>query len=173
MPYFYPFERRSPFKAPIIRILIITFFLVFASRSFGQMSSYTRSYIDNVVEIGLSDFGLVTAQDSANIYFIAVRRSQFDKNSMPEKIANTIKTVKFYGGSFQAKATKVTTAQFGGFTLVLYKAPKPAEDKWARNYYFSITHKKGKLSTFRDKWLSDKVWATMDAKMKILKQPKA
>ena len=173
MPYFYPFERTSAFKSPAIRILIIASLLLFASRSFGQMSSYTRSYIDNVVEIGLSDFGLVTAEDSANIYFIAVRRSQVEKNSMPEKIANTIKTAKFYGGSYQAKATKVTTTQFGGFTLVLYKAPKPAEDKWARNYFFSITYKKGNLSTFRDKWLSDKIWSTMDAKMKIIKQPKA
>lgn len=173
MPYFYPFERLSPFKASIIRILVIASFLVFSSRSLGQMSSYTRSYIDNVVEIGLSDFGLVTAQDSANIYFIAVRRSLFEKNSMPEKIANSIKTVKFYGGAYQAKATKVTTTQFGGYTVVLYKAPKPAEDKWARNYYLSITYKKGKLTTFRDKWLSDKIWATMDAKMKIIKQPKA
>jgi hypothetical protein len=137
------------------------------------MSSYTRSYLDNVVEIGLSDFGLITAQDSASIYFIVVRRSQVEKNSMPEKITNTIKTVKFYGGSFQAKATKVTTTQFGGFTVVLYKSPKPADDKWARNYYFSITHKKGKYSTFRDKWLSDKIWSTMDAKMKMIKQPKA
>ena len=173
MPYFYPVERLSPFKAPIIRILVIASFLFFSSRSFGQLSSYTRSYIDNVVEIGLSDFGLITAQDSANIYFIAVRKSQFEKNSMPEKISNTIKTAKFYGGAYQAKATKVTTAQFGGFTVVLYKAPKPADDKWTRNYYFSITYKKGKLTTFRDKWLSDKIWATMDSKLKIIKQPKA
>src|SRR5688572_20036864 len=173
MLYFYPFERLSAFKASVFRIVIVAFLLVFSSASFAQMSSYTRSYIDNVVELGLSDFGLITAQDSANIYFIAIRRSKVEKNAMPEKIANTIKVVKFYGGSFQAKATKVTTTQFGGFTVVLYKSPKPTEDQWTRNYYFSITHKQGKLSTFRDKWLSDKIWATMDAKMKIIKQPKA
>ena len=173
MQHFYLSARLLAFKSSIFRIIVVASFLFFSSGSFAQMSSYTRSYLDNVVEIGLSDFGLVTAQDSASIYFIVVRRSQFDKNSMPEKITNTIKSVKFYGGSFQAKATKVTTTQFGGFTVVLYKSPIPPEDKWARNYYFSITHKKGNYSTFRDKWLSDKIWATMDAKMKMIKQPKA
>ena len=173
MPYFYPFERLSAFKTSVSRIIIVVSFLFFSSGSFAQLSSYTRSYIDNVVEIGLSDFGLITAQDSANIYFIVVRRSLNEKNAFAEKITNTLKVVKFYGGSYRAKATKVTTSVFGAFTAVLYKSPKPADDKWTRNYFFSITYKKGKYSTFRDKWLSDKIWATMDAKMTMIKQPKA
>ena len=173
MQHFYLFERLLAFKSSLFRTIIVASFLVVSSGSFAQMPAYTRSYLDNVVEIGLSDFGLITAQDSSNIFFIVVRRSQFEKNAMPDKITNTIKAVRFYGGSFQAKATKVTTTQFGGFSVVLYKAAKPAEDKWARSYFFSITHKKGRFSTFRDKWLSDEIWATMDAKMKMIKQPKA
>lgn len=173
MPQIYTYERATAFKRSVFRIIIIVSFLFFSSGLFAQLSSYTRSYIDNVVEIGLSDFGLITAQDSANIYFIAVRRSQNDKSGFAEKITNTLKTVKFYGGAYRTKATKVTTAVFGAFTAVLYKSPKPADDKWTRNYYFSITYKKGKYTTFRDKWLSDKIWATMDAKMTMIKQPKA
>jgi len=172
MPKFYPLEGCTTFKTAASRVVIVAFLFLFSTGAFAQ-PSYTRSYLDNVVEIGLSDFGIITAQDSSNIYFITVRRSLAEKNSFPEKISNSLKTVKFYGGAYRTKATKVTTAVFGAFTVVLYKSPKPAEDKWARNYFFSITYKKGKLSTFRDKWLSDKIWATMDAKMTMIKQPKA
>src|SRR4030095_7367203 len=105
MQHFYLTSRLLAFKSPVFRIIIVALFLIVSSGSFAQMSSYTRSYLDNVVEIGLSDFGLITAQDSTSIYFIVVRRSQFEKDAMPEKITNTIKSVKFYGGSFQAKAT--------------------------------------------------------------------
>lgn len=172
MPKFYPSGDCSIFKTAVARIVIGCAIFLYSTGAFAQ-PSYTRSYLDNVVEIGLSDFGVITAQDSGNIYFIAVRRSLNEKNAFAEKITNTIKTVKFYGGSYRAKATKVTTAVFGAFTVVLYKSPRPADDKWTRHYFFSITHKKGKLSTFRDKWLSDKIWATMDAKMTMIKQPKA
>jgi hypothetical protein len=130
--------------------------------------TYTRSYLNNVVDIGLSDYGIITAEDTANLYFIAVRRSKFEKDAYPEKIANTIKQVKFFGGAYKPKATKVTEFPFGAFTVVLYKSPlPPTATNWQRNYYFSLAHKKGKFSTFRDKWLSDKIWSVQEGKITV------
>jgi hypothetical protein len=148
-------------------VLMISLF--FSKNSIGQTNPmYTRSYLNNVVDIGLSDFGLITAEDTANLYFIAVRRSQFAKDAMPEKIANTIKEVKFFGTTYKAKATKVKTLPFGAFTIVLYKSPLPkTQVTWQRNYYFSLAHKKGKFSTFRDKWLSDKIWSVQEGKISV------
>lgn len=150
-------------------IVAFMIFLFFSKNSWGQTDpKYTRSYLNNVVDIGLSDFGLITAEDTANLYFIAVRRSQFAKDAMPEKIANTIKQVKFFGATYKAKATKVKQLPFGAFTIVLYKSPLPKEPvAWQRNYYFSLTHKKGKFSTFRDKWLSDKIWSVQEGKISV------
>lgn len=135
---------------------------------FRTNPTYTRSYLNNVVDIGLSDFGLITAEDTANIYFIAVRRSQFAKDAYPEKIASTIKQVKFFGSTYKAKATKVKVLPFGAFTVVLYKSPLPkTPTTWQRNYFFSLAHKKGKFSTFRDKWLSDKIWSVQEGKITV------
>jgi hypothetical protein len=135
---------------------------------FRNNPSYTRTYLNNLVDIGLSDFGMITAEDTANIYFIAVRRSQFAKDAYPEKIAPTIKAVKFFGGKYLAKATKVKVLPFGAFTVVLYKSPLPkTPTTWQRNYYFSMTYKKGKFSTFRDKWLSDNIWSVQEGKITV------
>ena len=155
------------------RISLILPCLFFSSVSFAQNNpEYTRSYLNNVVEIGLSDFGLITGEDSTHIYFVAVRRSLIEKDAFPEKIANTIKQVKFYGNSYKAKATKVIDTRVGAFTVVLYKSPKPPSSLWQRNFYNSMAYKKGKLSTFRDKWLSDKIWAVQEAKISVIKQSK-
>lgn len=175
------FREKSP--NPIVNFLTYNFlkdrislllpFLFFSSVSFAQSNpEYTRSYLNNVVEIGLSDFGLVTGEDSTHIYFVAVRRSLIEKDAFPEKIANTIKQVKFYGNSYKAKATKVIDTRVGAFTVVLYKSPKPPSSLWQRNFYNSMAYKKGKLSTFRDKWLSDKIWAVQEAKISVIKQSK-
>ncbi len=149
-------------------LLASTFFSKNSSGQTDANPTYTRSYLNNVVDIGLSDYGLITAEDTANLYFIAVRRSQFAKDAYPEKIANTIKQVKFFGSTYKAKATKVKELPFGAFTIVLYKSPmpKPAVN-WQRNYYFSLSHKKGKYSTFRDKWLSDKIWSVQEGKISV------
>ncbi|MGZ8558890.1 MAG: hypothetical protein ACXWWC_11170, partial [Chitinophagaceae bacterium] len=155
------------------RISLLFCFLFFSTVTLAQTNpEYTRSYLNNVVEIGLSDFGLITGEDSTNIYFIAVRRSVMEKDDYPEKIANTIKQVKFYGNSYKAKATKVIDTRVGAFSVVLYKSAKPASSLWQRNYYNTMAYKKGKLSTFRDKWLSDRIWAVQEAKISIIKQLK-
>ncbi len=168
-----PFKR-SAHQNSISRIIVIIIFLFFSKETIAQSNpEYTRSYLDNVVEIGLSDYGLITAEDSTQLYFIAVRRSLIEKGAFPEKIANTIKQVKFYGGSYKAKATKIKEARFGAFTVVLYKSLKPSVSLWQRNYYHSLTYKKGKFSTFRDKWLSDKIWAVQEGKISVVKPPKA
>lgn len=83
------------------------------------------------MEIGLSYYGLITAEDSTQLYFIAVRRSHTENDASPEKIANSIKQVKFYGYSYKTKAIKVKEARFGAFTVVLYNRQNhlPVYDK--------------------------------------------
>ena len=156
------------FGRSISRIIIITACLFFSRLSIAQPpnSNYTRSYLNNIVEIGLSDFGLIIAEDSTHIFFIAVRQTA------NEKIANTIKTVKFYSSAYRAKAIKVKETHFGAFTVVLYQSAKPQVNDWQRYYFYSLSHKKGKLSTFRDKWLSDKIWAVHETKIEVIRQPK-
>src|SRR5688572_12808123 len=96
---------RQPLKNPvhtyfINRVIVIIFCLFFSKENIAQTNpEYTRSYLNNLVEIGLSDYGLITAEDSTQLYFIAVRRSLTEKDAFPEKIANSIKQVKFYGNS--------------------------------------------------------------------------
>lgn len=150
------------------RPIFIIAFLLFSRLSIAQQpnSNYTRSYLNNVVEIGLSDFGLIIAEDSADIYFIAVRQPAY------EKIAKNLKVVKFYGNDYRTKATKVKETRFGAYTIVLYKSARARVNDWQRYYYFSLAHKKGKLSTFRDKWLSDKIWAVHETKIEVIKSPK-
>lgn len=131
-----------------------------------------RYFINNIVDIGLSDFGVITAEDSANIYFIAVRRALAEKDAYPERILPSIRSVKFYNGAYKAKATRIDEAVFGAFKVVLYQSPKPPESKWQTNFYHSLAFKKGKLSTFRDKWVSDQIWSIHSAKIEIMKQPK-
>ena len=161
------------YKYVVSRIIVIIVCLFFSKENIAQTNpEYTRSYLNNLVEIGLSDYGLITAEDSTQLYFIAVRRSLIEKDAFPEKITNSIKQVKFYGSSYKAKATKVKEARFGAFTVVLYKSPKPSASLWQRNYYHSLIYKKGKFSTFRDKWLSDKIWAVQEGKISVVKQPK-
>ncbi len=156
---------------PVILFIFHSLFFSLAARS-QTNPELTRSYLNNVVEIGLSDFGLVTGEDSTNIYFIAVRRSLIQKDDYPEKILNTLKQVKFYSGAYKIKATKVIDTRFGAFTVVLYKSSKPPSSIWQRNFYNTMAYKKGKLSTFRDKWLSDKIWAIQEAKITVTKQSK-
>lgn len=129
-------------------------------------ATYTRSYLNNLVEIGLSDYGIITGEDSMHLYFIAVRETKH------ERILNSLKSVKFYGTRYRAKATKVSEIRFDNYTVVLYQSIKPTENDWRRHYFFSLDHKKGRLSTFRDKWLSDKIWAVFETKIEVLKAPK-
>jgi hypothetical protein len=173
MPHFYLADRFTSCKKAVTRTILLVSVLVFSKEIIAQSPEYTRSYLNNVVEIGLGDFGLITAEDSANVYFIAVRRSQAVKDYPAEKITNSIKSVKFYGNTYKAKATKVNETRIGAFTLVLYQASKPPTGDWQRSYFHTLAYKKGKYSTFRDKWLSDKIWAVMEANMEVIKQPKA
>jgi hypothetical protein len=173
MPPFYLADRFTSCKKAVTRTILLASVLFFSREIIAQTPEYTRSYLNNVVEIGLGDFGLITAEDSANVYFIAVRRSVAVKDYPAEKITNSIKSVKFYGNTYRAKATKVNETHFGAFTLVLYQATKPPSGDWQRSYFHTLAYKKGKYSTFRDKWLSDKIWAVMEAKMEVKKQPKA
>lgn len=159
------FSQRQCFS--ICRIACILACLFFSRISVAQNgANYTRSYLNNVVEIGLSDFGVIISEDSTNIYFIAVR------HTTNEKIATTLKLVKFYGNKYRTKATKVKETRFGPYTVVLYKSARAQVNDWQRQYYFSLAHKKGKLSTFRDKWLSDKIWAVHETKIEVVKAPK-
>jgi hypothetical protein len=148
--------------------LIVALACLFSSIAAVAQSSpnYTRSYLNNVVEIGLSDFGLIISEDSAGIYFIAVRQTAY------EKINSSLKIVKFYGNNYRTKATKVKESRFGIYTVVLYRSAKAQVNDWQRQFYFSLAHKKGKLSTFRDKWLSDKIWAVHETKIEVARQPK-
>lgn len=158
-----------------LRYFIITaiFCLLFLTRPMAQSDpAYTRSYLNNIVEIGLSDYGIITGEDSSNIYFIAVRRVITEKQDYAERIAPVIKRAKFYGGSYRAKAVKLSEVRMGAFALVLYESARPATSEWQRNYYHSLSYKKGKLSTFRDKWLSDKIWSVHDTKIAVIKQGK-
>jgi hypothetical protein len=173
MPPFYLADRFTACKKAIARTILLVSVLFFSSKIMAQRPEYTRSYLNNVVEVGLGDFGLITAEDSASVYFIAVRRAQAIKDYPAEKIANSIKLVKFYGNTYKTKATKVSESRIGAFTLVLYQATKPPTGDWQRSYFSTLAYKKGKYSTFRDKWLSDKIWAVMEAKMEVIKQPKA
>ena len=170
---FYLANRFTACKKAVIRSILLFSVLVFSKEIMAQRPEYTRSYLNNVVEIGLGDFGLITAEDSANVYFIAVRRSLAVKDNPAEKIANSIKSVKFYGNTYKTKAIKVTETRIGAFTLVVYQATRPPSGDWQRSYFNTLAYKKGKYSTFRDKWLSDKIWAVMEAKMEVKKQPKA
>src|SRR5688572_33072896 len=96
------------FGFPIGRIIFILICLFFSRISIAQTgAAYTRSYLNNVVEIGLSDFGVIISEDSTHIYFIAVRQTAY------ERIANTLKVVKFYGNNYRTKATKVKETRFG------------------------------------------------------------
>lgn len=131
-----------------------------------------RNFINNVVEIGLSDFGLVTGEDSSRIYFIAVRHTLNEKSAPAEPIAASIKTAKFYNGAYRAKATKLQALPFGAFTIVLYEAARPKERKWQSNFYHSLEYKRGDLSTLRDKWMSDKIWSIHSAKINVQKTAK-
>lgn len=169
-----PANKSLAYKQTLTGIIFIVTCFFFSKETFAQTNpTYTRSYLSNVVDIGLSDFGLITGEDSMHIYFIAVRRSLNEKNSFAEKIASNIKQVKFFNNAYKAKASKIKEARFGAFTVVLYQSPRPPSGEWQRNYYYSLTYKKGKLSTFRDKWMSDKIWSVHDTKIEILKQPKA
>jgi len=102
---------KQPLKSPvhkyaISRIIVIITCLFISRETTAQTNpEYTRNYLNNLVEIGLSDYGLITAEDSTQLYFIAVRRSLTEKDAFPEKIANSIKQVKFYSNSYKAKAT--------------------------------------------------------------------
>lgn len=131
-----------------------------------------RGFVNNVVEIGVSEFGFITAEDSADIYFVAIRHSLNEKNYPAEVVPQTFRTAKFYNSTYRAKATKVREARMGVFSIALYKAPRPPEKKWLREYYESLANKKGKLSTFRDKWVSDDIWFMHTAKMEVTKKAK-
>jgi hypothetical protein len=77
---------------PFMVILVCVFGLI--SKSIAQSNpAYTRSYLNNIVELGLSDYGIITGEDSSNIYFIAVRRIITEKQDYAERIAPVLKKV--------------------------------------------------------------------------------
>ena len=131
-----------------------------------------RGFVNNVVEVGVSEFGFVTAEDSANIYFVIIRHTGNERNYPPEITPQTFRNAKFNNGGYRAKATKVREAKMDVFSVALYAAPKPSESKWKANYYNSLDDKKGKLSTFRDKWVSDEIWYMHNAKIEVQKKSK-
>ena len=148
-------------------LLISTLFIFFSMKMFAQVAPYsTRDFLGNVVEIGLSDFGLVTGEDSSNIYFICVR------NANGDRIDNNLRNVKLNNGKIKVKATRIQSRRFGNYQIVLYQAPRTADLEWKKDFYSTLSSKKGMLSTFRDKWMSDKIWSILSAKMTVLKQPK-
>lgn len=152
----------------VAKAIFIISCLFFARTGSAQQNNaaYTRSYLNNIVELGLSDYGLITGEDSLHLYFIAIRETK------TERIQATLKTVKFYGNRYRTRATRVSEILFGTYTVVLYQSVKPVENDWQRYYFYSLQHKQGKLSTFRDKWLSDKIWAVHETKIEVLKEPK-
>ncbi len=157
----------SSFRRRPLCLLMLTAFLFFSQANQAQVAPYdTRDFLNNVVEIGLSDFGLVTGEDSTHIFFVCVR------NTASDRIDNTLRNVKVYSATYKVKATKVNTTRFGIYTLVIYQAPKPPVGEWKKDFYHTLTYKQGSLSTFRDKWMSDKIWSILSAKMTVLKQPK-
>lgn len=160
------FSRRPGSR--VARLVFIFSWLLFARTGIAQQTNaaYTRSYLNNIVELGLSDYGLITGEDSLHLYFVAVRETK------AERILTTLKTVKFYGSRYRTRATRVSEIRFGTYTVVLYQSIKPTENDWQRYYFYSLQHKQGKLSTFRDKWLSDKIWAVHETKIEVLKEPK-
>ncbi|HTD94601.1 MAG TPA: hypothetical protein VK644_12335 [Chitinophagaceae bacterium] len=125
-----------------------------------------RSYVNNLVDIGLSDFGLITGEDSTHIYFICIR------HVATEAVTTSLKAPKFFNYTVKQKAVKVSSVRFGAYAVVLYQAAKPENSEWQNKYYSTLAYKKGKLATFRDHWLSDKIWSIHDAKITVLKQPK-
>ncbi|HEX2847460.1 MAG TPA: hypothetical protein VHN59_13010 [Chitinophagaceae bacterium] len=131
-----------------------------------------RGFVNNVVEIGVSEFGFITAEDSVHIYFVTIRHSLNEKNYPAEIVPQTIRTAKFYNSTYRVKATKLREARMGAFSVALYQAPRPPEKKWLTNYYESLADKKGKLSTFRDKWVSDNIWFMNNAKIEVDKKAK-
>jgi len=131
-----------------------------------------RGFVNNVVEIGVSEFGFITAEDSAHIYFVAIRHSLNERDYPAEVVPQTIRTAKFYNNTYRVKATKLREARMGVFSVALYQAARPPEKKWLTNYYESLADKKGKLSTFRDKWVSDDIWFMHNAKIEVAKKAK-
>ncbi|MBO9660299.1 MAG: hypothetical protein J7527_15875 [Chitinophagaceae bacterium] len=131
-----------------------------------------RGFVNNVVEVGVSEFGFVTAEDSVNIYFVIIRHTGNERNYPPEITPQTFRNAKFYNGGYRAKATKEREAKMDVFSVALYAAPKPSETKWKANYYNTLDDKKGKLSTFRDKWVSDENWYMHSAKIEVQKKAK-
>lgn len=163
-----PGDRRFySLKKYIVYTLLLVCSLISALSGKAQAPSVDpRSYINNVVDIGLSDFGLITGQDSTHLYFICIR------STATEKITPSLKAAKFFNYKVKEKAVKVGSVRFGAYTVVLYQAARPEKAEWKNKYYHSLSYKKGKLATFRDHWVSDRIWSVHDAKITVLKQPK-
>jgi len=162
-------------NCPLIITLCMLLAGILLSRSSTAQSTTPadmRGFVNNVVEVGVSEFGFITAEDSSHIYFVTIRHSLNERNYPAEVVPQTFKNAKFYNNSYRAKATKVREARMGAFSVALYKAPKPGESKWRANYYNTLDDKKGKISTFRDKWVSDDIWYMHNAKIEIAKKAK-
>lgn len=146
--------------------------LISISSSAQSTTADKRGFVNNVVDIGVSEFGFITAEDSTRIYFVTIRHSLNEKNYPAEVVPQTIKVAKYYNGAYRAKATKVREIRMGVFSVALYQSPKPPDSKWLSNYFHSLDDKKGKLSTFRDKWVSDEIWYMHNAKIEVAKKAK-
>lgn len=153
-------------------VLLAGIFLSLSSIAQTSTPADMRGFVNNVVEVGVSEFGFITAEDSARIYFVIIRHSLNEKNYPAEVVPQTFKTAKFYNNSYRAKATKVREARMGAFSVALYQAPRPAESRWKAGYYHTLEDKKGKISTFRDKWVSDDIWYMHTAKIIVEKKAK-
>src|SRR5882672_4597166 len=74
--------------------LLLLFTCLFISRGLIAQTHpgpvNTRNFLNNIVEIGLRDFGLVTGEDSTHIYFIAVRHTQPEKDRGMDPVAKSI-----------------------------------------------------------------------------------
>jgi hypothetical protein len=157
---------------PFLGMLLIAILLNLSSVAQSNTADM-RGFVNNVVEVGVSEFGFVTAEDSTNIYFVIIRHTGNERNYPAEFTPQTFRNAKFYNGSYRAKATKVREAKMDVFSLALYAAPRPADTKWKANYYHTLEDKKGKLSTFRDKWVSDEIWFMHNAKIEVQKKAKS
>lgn len=160
---------------PLILTLCMMLAGILLSRSSTAQSTTPadmRGFVNNVVEVGVSEFGFITAEDSTRIYFVTIRHSLNERNYPAEVVPQTFKNAKFYNNSYRAKATKIREARMGAFSIALYQAPRPAETKWRANYYNTLEDKKGKISTFRDKWVSDDIWYMHNAKIEVQKKAK-
>ena len=126
---------------PFLGTLLIAMLLDLSSSAQSNTPDM-RGFVNNVVEVGVSEFGFVTAEDSASIYFVIIRHTGTERNYPAEFTPQSFRNAKFYNGGYRAKATKIREAKMDVFSVALYAAPKPAETKWKANFYNTLEDRK-------------------------------